>query len=409
MTGGTEPGPLVARARRIDGDHDLVDVAGARGVFWSRDGVGFAGRGVAATIEVPAGSRQQAGALVATALGAIRPHDAAAPPPLAVGALPYDPDAPARLIVPAVTVWRTAEGARWLVTVGDADAPEPGLPDHEPEQPGPRSVVVEASRDPDDWCDLVARATARIRSGGLDKVVLARELLVTADRAWDPRPLLRRLRTAYPACHVTHVDGFLCASPELLVARRGDLVRAQPMAGTAPRVGDPVADARLAAGLLADPTYRREHQLTIDMVHDTLLPWCSYLDAEPEPSVVAMANVQHLATTVEGRLSAPEPSVLDLVHALHPTPAVGGTPRHDALAFQQAEEQLDRRRYAGAVGWVDATGCGEFAVSVRCAELDGAVAHVYAGCGIVADSDPRRELAETQAKLQALLGALVRV
>lgn len=399
---------LVARARRIDEDHDLVDVAGADGVLWTREGVGFAGRGVAATVDVPAGERGRAGEIVAAALAAIRPHGTAAPPPLAIGALPYDPDAPARLIVPARTVWRTAEGVRWLVTVDDGTA-TPTVPAPEPDRPAPRSVGVEAARDPADWCDLVARATERIGAGDFDKVVLARELVVTADRPWDPRPLLRRLRTAYPACHVTHVDGFLCASPELLVARRGDLVRAQPMAGTAPRVGDPAADARLAAGLLADPTYRREHRFTIDMVHDTLLPWCSFLDAEPEPSVVSMANVQHLATLVEGRLSVPEPSVLDLVHALHPTPAVGGMPRAEALAFQRAEEGLDRRRYAGAVGWVDADGCGEFAVSVRCAELDGTTARVYAGCGIVGDSEPAKELAETQAKFQALLGALVRI
>lgn len=399
---------LVARAQRIDGDHDLVDVAGADGVLWNRDGVGFAGRGVAAVVEIPAGARRDAGEIVASALAGIAPHDTSAPPPLAIGALPYDPGAPARLIVPAQTLWRTADGIRWLVQVDDGTGTL-AVPTPEPETAAPRSVGVEATRDPADWCALVAHATERIAAGELDKVVLARELVVTGDRPWDPRPLLRRLRTAYPTCYVTHVDGFLCASPELLVARRGDLVRAQPMAGTAPRVGDPVADARLAAGLLADPTYRREHQFTIDMVHDTLLPWCSFLDAEPEPSVVAMANVQHLATVVEGRLSAPEASVLDLVDALHPTPAVGGMPRAAALAFQRAEEQLDRRRYAGAVGWVDADGCGEFAVSVRCAELDGPTARVYAGCGIVADSEPAKELAETQAKFQALLGALVRI
>lgn len=257
--------------------------------------------------------------------------------------------------------------------------------------------------------DQVAAATARIGRGELRKVVLARELILTADRPLDPRPVLRRLLAGYPACYVSFIDGFLCASPELLVSRHGDVVRAHPMAGTVPRLADPVADARQAAALLANTNYRNEHQLTIDMVHETLLGWCSYLDAEPEPSVVAMANVSHLATLVEGRLSRPEPSVLELVTALHPTPAVGGDPGPIALEVQRQLEGIDRRRYAGPVGWVDADGNGEWAVGVRAAELHGATAHVYAGNGIVADSDPATELAETQAKFAAILGALVRL
>ena len=144
------------------------------------------------------------------------------------------------------------------------------------------------------------------------------------------------------------------------------------------------------------------------MVHDTLLPWCSYLDYEAEPSIVPVANVQHLATMVEGRLSSPAPSVLELVRRLHPTPAVCGSPRDEALAFIRAHEGFDRGRYAGAVGWVDSRGNGTWAVSVRCADIDGPVARVCAGNGIVADSDPVTELAETRAKLQALLSALVR-
>ena len=177
------------------------------------------------------------------------------------------------------------------------------------------------------------------------------------------------------------------------------------MAGTAPRGGDPATDARLAASLLASPTYRHEHQITIDMVYDTLIPWCSYLDYEPEPSVVGVANVQHLATMVEGRLSQPAPSVLELVAALHPTPAVNGWPRDEARAWIEANEGFDRGRYAGTVGWVDARGNGTFAVSIRCADIDGTTARLVAGNGIVADSDPDTELAETQVKLQALLSA----
>lgn len=405
--------------RRIDGDLDLVAEAGATGVLWMRDGVGFAGRGEALRVVAPAGRRHELAALVADALGSLAPTDPGAPLPLAIGALPFDPDAPATMIVPALTRWRLADGSRWEVRVTTStgtlttstatestSAGELWVPEVEPEPPS--SYRVRAVQPPAWWRELVAEACAHMRAGAFRKVVLAREVEVTADVDIDPRPVLRRLRTIYPTCYVTHVDGFLCASPELLVSRRGDVVRAQPMAGTAPRVGDPAADARLAAHLLANPSYRQEHALTIEMVHDTLLRWCSYLDAQPEPDVVAVANVQHLATLVEGRLSRPEPSVLDLVHALHPTPAVGGDPREVALAFQREHERLDRRRYAGPVGWVDAMGNGEFAVGVRAAELDGRVAHVYAGNGIVADSDPVTEFAETQAKFQAMLGALIR-
>jgi menaquinone-specific isochorismate synthase len=263
-------------------------------------------------------------------------------------------------------------------------------------------------RPPAEWCAVVAAATAAVREGRLRKVVLAREVVVEADRPFDAAAILDRLRRGYPSCMTFSVDGLVGASPELLVSRSGDVVRSQPMAGTAPRSGDPSADARLAARLLASAKDRQEHQITIDMAHDTLLPWCSYLDALAEPTVVSVANVQHLATLVEGRLSAPAPSALTLARALHPTPAVGGSPTAEALKVIEELEGLDRGRYAGPVGWVDAAGNGRFAVGIRSAELDGATARLFAGVGVVADSDPAAELAETRVKLQALLSAVVR-
>ena len=267
---------------------------------------------------------------------------------------------------------------------------------------------MRSSRPPKAWTDAVATATARIRAGELDKVVLAREIVVTADAPIPIATVLTRLAQNYPNCFLYLVDGFCGASPELLVGRSGDVVRSQPMAGTAPRRGDPTADACLAANLLASPTYRQEHQVTIDAVHDELLAFSSYVDYEPEPSVVALANVQHLATTVEGRLSHPPASILELVEALHPTPAVCGRPRDAALALIAELEHLDRGRYAGAVGWVDAVGNGQWAVSIRGASIDGNIARVIGGNGIVGDSDPPTELIETRAKLQAMLGAIVR-
>jgi isochorismate synthase len=247
-----------------------------------------------------------------------------------------------------------------------------------------------------------------MQAGELTKAVLAREVIVEADTDIDVAAVIGRLRATYPAAFVFLVDGFLGASPELLVSRTGDVVRSHPMAGTTARTGDPAADARLAASLLASAKDRAEHQITIDTVLDAVLPFCSYVDSEPEPSIVTLANVQHLASLVEGRLSAPAASVLTLVEALHPTPAVCGHPRREARELIARLEGFDRGRYAGTVGWVDRAGNGRFAVSIRCAEVEGRRARLVAGNGIVSDSDPALELAETRAKLQAMLGAIVR-
>jgi menaquinone-specific isochorismate synthase len=407
--------PLVARSRRVDHDLDLLALAGPEGLLLERSRVGLAGRGVARLVTVG-----EADAV----LGAIEVDDEVGIPgsgPVAFGALPFRRDPAAPLVVPEIVWGRAEDGTRWVTTIGPAtDGGAPGPVDAAslcaapppPVVSTPGRVVVSPVRSADWWCELVASATKAMRAAGpegLRKVVLARELTVEADQAFDRAAILARLRAAYPGCFLFHVDGFLGASPELLVGRSGDVVRAQPMAGTAPRGGDPTTDARLGAALLASPTYRHEHQITIDMVHDTLLPWCSYLDYEAEPSVVGVANVQHLATLVEGRLSSPAPSVLELVTALHPTPAVNGWPRDLAYDWIAEHEGFDRGRYAGAVGWVDGRGNGTWAVSIRCADVDGSTARLCAGNGIVADSDPATELAETQAKLQAILSALTRV
>ena len=413
---------LVARTRRLDSDADLLVVAGRDGWLFERDRVGVAGRGAALALDWPAGDPAAAAATVASALAAIpcAVEEGLTGPgcgPVAFGARPFEPTAAARLVVPSVVVGRSGDGTCWVTTVaassgGDAAhdelaatvvgaVPPAALP-------RPRQVTVASALDPEDWCALVERATKELDGGAMDKVVLARELALTADRPFDPFAVLTYLRRRFPGCHVVSMDGLLAASPELLVSRAGDVVRSHPMAGTAPRGGDPTTDQRLAASLLASAKDRQEHQVTIDMVHDTLLPWCSYLDYEAEPSVVAVANVQHLATLVQGRLSRPAPSVLELVAALHPTPAVAGSPRDDAIAWILDHEGFDRGRYAGTCGWVDAAGNGAWAVTLRAAELSGGSARVVAGNGVVPDSDPAAELAETNAKFEALLTALVR-
>ncbi len=369
------------------------------------------GTGEAIRIELPAPWPDHIGN-VAEVLGAVS-HDGPSGPgrgPVAFGALPYDGSAAATLVVPQVVHGRTSDGDRWTTRTDGAGA-STSIPveDRAPLRQ-PSTVVVQAT-NPIEWMRTVATATTRIAIGELTKVVLAREITVTADLPFDAVSLLHRLRALSPSAYAYAVDGFVGATPELLVSRLGDVVRAHPMAGTLPRTGDPDVDARRAGELLGSHKNRVEHQITIDMVHETLLPWCSYLDAEPEPSVVAAGPVQHLATLVEGRLSRPEPSVLDLVAALHPTPAVGGWPRAAALQVQAELERTDRGRYGGPVGWVDAAGNGAFGVGIRGAQLDAdaRTARVFAGVGVVDGSDPAAELEEARSKAQAVLSALTRV
>ena len=410
---------LLARTRRLDADVDLLHFAGRDGMLFERGRSGVAGRGCAARVPWPGGDPAAAARSVAEALAGIEVDDKVRLPgcgPVAFGSLPFTPGAPTELVVPAVVAGRADDGTRWITTITPpervADTEAMASLGTASSAGGPpasvRRFAVTAQREPEDWCALVERATKAMAGGTLHKVVLARQIDIAADRPIDRLAVLERLRSSYPGCHIVSVAGLVAASPELLVSVAGDIVRSHPMAGTAPRGGDPTTDQRLAASLLASTKDRQEHQITIDMVHDTLLPWCSYLDYEAEPSVVAVANVQHLATLVEGRLSQPAPSVLELVAALHPTPAVAGWPRDEAVDWIAENEGFDRRRYAGTAGWVDAAGNGTWAVSIRCAEIDGRAARVWAGNGIVADSDPSTELAETRSKLQALLSAIVR-
>jgi menaquinone-specific isochorismate synthase len=249
-----------------------------------------------------------------------------------------------------------------------------------------------------------------VRAGSLQKAVIARDIEVHADDPIDVHAILLRLRASFGSSYRYCVNNIIGASPELLVSVDGSTVRSHPLAGTAPRTGDQSTDTRLAEELLASTKNQIEHRIVIDMVHDTLLPFCSYLDWEADPSIVTVANVQHLGTAIEGALTDPPSHVFPLVRALCPTPALGGHPTAKALSFIEKTEGLDRGYYGGAVGYMDASGDGVFAVTIRCAEMspDMRTARLFAGGGIVADSDPYAELAETQAKFQAMLSAIVR-
>ena len=388
-----------AHTRPLDRDVDLNDVAGGDGYLFVRDGVGFAGQGVAARVplaEVPA------------ALAAIEHHDeVGGVSPLALGVVPFEPGTPCSLVIPQVLVGKAADGRRWVTTIGDASADF-----RLAKRPAPQAqeYTVRPLTPVDRYLAAVTAARDAVRNGSLTKAVIARELEVASTEPIDTHAVLLRLKAMFGSSYRYSVDGFIGASPELLVKVDGNTVRSHPLAGTTPRTGDPDTDRRAAAELLASEKNQIEHRVVIDMIHDTLLPWCSYLDWEPDPSIMAVANVQHLATAMEGHLSDPRPNVLELVEALLPTPALGGFPKAEALELIARVEGFTRGRYGGAVGWVDANGDGTWAVAIRCAELsaDRRSARLVAGGGIVADSEPLAELAETQAKFQAMLSAIVR-
>lgn len=401
----------VTTVRLDDGplaDVELAAVGAASGMYWNSHAIRLAGAG---NVERTALGRPDGGATVMGMLGGGRDVERPGIGAVAFGALPFAPQVAGELLLPEFVVAETDAG-RWLTIVGDAsvaDATEAILARATVEPlPRPKEVSVKPNRPASEWRDHVVEvARDRIRAGALQKVVLARELELVSSSDFSLLSIIRYLDRRFPTAMTFSIDGFVGASPELLVAREGRVVRAHPLAGTAARSDDPAVDAAGVAALLASGKDQHEHRITINWLLTELLPFCSYVDAEPEPSVMTMANVHHLATMVEGVLSEPAASILDLVGAVHPTPALGGDPQGEALAMIDELEGIDRRRYGGPTGWVDAGGNGEFAVSVRTAEISGAKASVFAGVGVVADSDPSAELVETQAKFRAMLGALL--
>jgi len=380
---------------------DLTAFAGSEGMLFVRNGFGFATRGIAARVT----SRE-----AKTFLANIQVDDTVNAPgsgPVLIGAIPFDSSQNHDFILPKLLIFKSEDGRCWVTSIDDSDLDlNPSL------APNATSSSYEVSPgvEVEVYLNAVTSARDAVRSGAIKKAVIARDVFVTSSQPIDIHSVLLRLRNSFGSSYQFSVDGFIGASPELLVSILDGEVSSHPLAGTAPRTGDPATDAQLAISLLSSAKNQIEHRIVIDAVHDTLLPWCSYLDWEPEASIVAVANVQHLGTHMSGRLSQPFLHVLDAVYALSPTPALGGFPRDKALNLISNVEGMSRGRYGGAVGWFDSRGNGVFAVSIRCAEFsnNNKTARLFAGGGIVADSEPLSELAETQAKLQAMLAAIIR-
>ncbi len=310
------------------------------------------------------------------------------------------------LVVPEVVVGRR-NGVTWLTTIGFGEVAPPTLQAVEPATPPVDVAFADGALDGERWMGVVADAVARIGNGDLEKVVLARDLVATSDVPVDVRWPLRRLADDYPMCWTFHVDGLFGATPEMLVRRERGLVTSRVLAGTIRRTGDDTADLALAATLARSSKDLEEHEYAVRSVAEALEPHCSSMNVPEAPFVLHLPNVMHLATDVAGVVhDAATVSSLELAASLHPSAAVGGTPTTVATQLIAEIEGMDRGRYAGPVGWMDASGDGEWALALRSAEVNGSTVRLFAGCGIVADSDPEAELAEAQAKFLPVRDAL---
>jgi isochorismate synthase len=355
--------------------------------------------------------------------------------PVWLGGFAFDPEggasstwsslSPGSLVLPQLSICRSGERTFLTLSavVGPGDDAEERsgalaarLAGLRPEAPLPlldphptAHTEIRSARSPREFEGAVSTATSRIDAGEISKVVLAREVVVGAGAAHDPAALFGAMREQFPACFCfcvgTPEAAFIGASPELLVRRSGASVSTVALAGSTRRSSDPAVDDHLGEQLLRSDKDRREQRIVAKRIVRALRPHAVWVEAAPEPEIVKVANIQHLATPVIAQLAEPR-SAIELAGMLHPTPAVGGEPWPEAARAIAELESMDRGWYAGPVGWMDATEDGEFCVALRSALLRDREAHLFAGVGVVAGSDPAAELAETEVKLQALLPLL---
>ena len=410
-------GRLLVRTVAVPDPGDLLEPLPQPDVVaWVHHRAGLAGWGEAASVTLPAGEdRFTAGEKwlrsvfdAADVDDQVRVRGSG---PVAFGTFTFDASSDGSvLIVPRVVLGRDGRGGAWLTVVTEPGEAAPGWPvPAGPEPAAPRIVRWEDGGLPGPrWEQAVAEAVAAIKAGSLRKVVLARDVFGLADEPIDVRVLLRRLASRYPDCYTFACDGMVGATPELLVRRAGREVSALVLGGTLPRGADPAADLALGRELLASAKNNEEHAYAVDSVRDALGPLCAVFDVEARPSLLKFPNLQHLGSRIRGTLTDGQAakSALALAAAVHPPAAVCGTPAGAALDLIRELEQMDRERYAGPVGWVDAEGNGEWGIAIRSGQISGRTARLFAGCGIVTGSEPRAELAETLVKLQPMRGAL---
>jgi menaquinone-specific isochorismate synthase len=415
MTTAPAATPLVARTLSLADPGPLLDLLPARApLAWIRGGDGMVGWGEVWRYETTGPGRftDAQNAWLSLTRRAVVRDEVGLPGtgPVAFGSFSFSDTSRTGgiLVVPQIVVGR-GQDRWWLTTIGSGPVvPTAELPEPEPvTSPGPVSLSAGAL-SAEDWQATVGEAIVRIGAGDLDKVVLARDVVARADDPIDPRWLLHRLARRYPGCWTFTVDGLVGATPEMLLRRRKGLVTSRVLAGTIRRSGDDERDLSLAASLARSSKDLEEHEYAVRSVASALAPHCCTTNVPESPFVLHLANVMHLATDVTGVLTDDTPS-LGLAAALHPSAAVCGTPTDLASALIERVEGMDRDRYAGPVGWMDALGDGEWGIALRCGRIDGRDPRrmrLFAGCGIVAGSDPPAELAESAAKLEPMSQAL---
>lgn len=403
--------PLVARTAIIDDPGPLLALLPEAGpLSWVHHGDGLVGWGETARF-TPAGPQRFADAerwWREVASHSVVRDEAQVPGSglVVFGSFAYaDDPGDSVLVVPSLVVGRRGDTA-WVTTISRAAlTTQPEIRATTPPRPPEGAVFSDGAMSGAEWELVIADAIERIRAGALDKVVLARDLVVELADDLDVRAPLARLAAEYPSCWTFHVDGLFGATPEMLVRRERGLVTSRVLAGTIRRTGDDAHDLALAATLARSSKDLEEHEFAVRSVADALAPYCLSMNVPESPFVLHLPNVMHLATDVTGVLDNGT-SALSLAAALHPSAAVGGTPTDEALALIAEIEQMDRGRYAGPVGWMDGAGDGEWGIALRAAEHDGRRVRLFAGCGIVADSDPAAELAESMAKFLPVRDAL---
>jgi menaquinone-specific isochorismate synthase len=414
-TSSREASPLVVRTVALDDPGPLLALLPPEDALaWVRRGEGLVGWGVAAAVHTSGADRfADAGAWWrAHARSAVVRDEIDLPGTGLVGFGSFafaDEPGDSVLVVPEVLVGRRGD-TTWITMISAAGIAAPPAVEPADAPAAPVGVTfVDGALSGTDWEGVVAEAVRRIAAGDLEKVVLARDLVATADLDLDVRWPLSRLAEQYPMTWTFHVDGLFGATPEMLVRRERGLVTSRVLAGTIRRTGDDGRDLALAATLARSSKDLEEHEYAVRSVADALAPHCTSMNVPESPFVLHLPNVMHLATDVAGVVhdTADEAATsLDLAAALHPSAAVGGTPTDVATALISEIEGMDRGRYAGPVGWMDATGDGEWGIALRSAELNGRTVRLFAGCGVVAGSDPAAELAEAQAKFVPVRDAI---
>ena len=317
----------------------------------------------------------------------------------------FDREEESFAFIPKVIVGRKGDKS-WITWIGDG--PQPSLIDDAPTFSPQEFSWKPGTLNEEEWKRRVAQAIEKIESGSVEKVVLARDLTASSASDLDARPILRALAENYPATWVFSVAGLIGATPELLLRLSRGMVTSRVLAGTIPKTGDDAKDLALAASLARSSKDLEEHEFAVRSVAQALEPFCSSTNVPEAPFVLHLANVMHLATDVTGALieSKKDVDVFSLLKGLHPSAAVCGTPRDKAFDVIDEIEGMNRGRYAGPVGWVDARGDGELGIALRSGQIDKNEIRIFAGCGIVAGSNPDVEVAESNAKFAAMRSAL---